>query len=70
MSKTGDNMTHRFRPGQRVRFTRFSSNRNAAEGSYVIVRQLPYADGENQYRIRSEREQYERAAKESDLETS
>jgi hypothetical protein len=63
-------MTHRFRPGQRVRFTRFSPYRNAAEGSYEIVRQLPPGEGENQYRIRSEREQHERVVKESDLEAA
>lgn len=63
-------MAHRFRPGQRVRFSRYSSRRDAAEGSYEIIRQLPYDEGEYRYRIKSGHEQHERVARESELEAA
>ena len=63
-------MAHRFRPGQRVRFIRYSSYRDAADGSYEVIRQLPYDEGEYRYRIKSGREQHERVAKESELEVA
>jgi hypothetical protein len=61
-------MSHRFRPGQSVRFCHASLHRDAAEGSYEIIRQLPQDDGDYQYRIKSAREQHERVAKERELE--
>lgn len=62
-------MTYRYRCGQWVRFGRSSQLRNAADGAYQVTRQLPSdSDGERQYRIKSAREQYERVAKESELE--
>ena len=61
-------MSHIFRAGQMVRLARAIRNRNAAEGSYEVVRQLPYGEGEFQYRIKSAREQHERVVKESELE--
>jgi hypothetical protein len=62
-------MTHRYQPGQRVRLCTGFPHRNAADGPYVVVRQLPHStEGEHQYRIKSEREQYERVVKESELE--
>jgi hypothetical protein len=61
-------MTHRFRPGERVRLARGFPYRNAAEGSYEVVRQLPYSEGDYQYRIKSAREQHDRVAKESELD--
>jgi hypothetical protein len=62
-------MTHRYQPGQRVRLRAGFPHRNAADGPYEVVRQLPHSsEGEHQYRIRSEREQYERVVKESELE--
>jgi hypothetical protein len=61
-------MAHRFHSGQSVRFSYNHSNRNAADGSYEVVRQLPYGEGEFQYRIKSAREQHERVVKESELE--
>ena len=62
-------MTHRYRPGQRVRLCPGFSHRHAAGGPYEVVRQLPHSsDGEHQYRIKNEREQYERVVKESELE--
>ena len=62
-------MTHRFQPGQRVRFSRGFPYRNAADGPYEVVRQLPSStDAEHQYRIKHAREQHERVVKESELE--
>jgi hypothetical protein len=60
-------MTHRYPVGTRVRLS--FPHRNAAAGSYEVVRQLPFSsDGELQYRIKNAAEDYERVAKESDLE--
>jgi hypothetical protein len=61
-------MTHRFRTGQSVRFCRGFPYRDAADGSYQVIRQLPYSDGDYQYRIKSSRELHERVVKESELE--
>ena len=61
-------MTHRFKLGDRVRFGRGNANRNAAEGSYEVVRQLPFGEGDYQYRIKSAREQHDRVVKEKELE--
>jgi hypothetical protein len=59
---------HKFHAGQTVRLIRGFPHRNAAEGFYQVVRQLPYGDGDYQYRIKSARELYERVVKESELE--
>jgi hypothetical protein len=61
-------MTHRFRPGQSVRFCRGSLYRDAAEGSYEVIRQLPQDNADYQYRIKSAQEQHERVVKEHELE--
>jgi len=61
-------MTHMFRAGQTVRLARSYFNRNAAEGVYEVVRQLPFGEGDFQYRIKSVREQHERVVKEQELE--
>jgi hypothetical protein len=61
-------MSHMFRAGQMVRLVRGYPHRDAAEGSYEVIRQLPYSEGDFQYRIKSAREQHERVAKESELE--
>jgi hypothetical protein len=62
-------MTHRYQPGQRVRFSRGFPYRNAADGPYEVVSQLPHSpDGEHQYRIKHAGEQHERVVKESELE--
>ena len=43
-------------------------HRNAADDLYEVVRQLPHSsDGEHQYRIKNEDEQYERVVRESQL---
>jgi len=62
-------MSHPFRAGQRVQLSRNVRSRNAAVGSYEILRQLPTGDdGERQYRLKSADESHERVAKESELE--
>jgi hypothetical protein len=62
-------MTHRYQTGQRVRLCPGFLLRNAADGPYEVVRQLPdSSDGEHQYRIKNAREQHERVVKESELE--
>jgi hypothetical protein len=61
-------MLHKFHMGQSVRFTAGFPHRHAAEGVYEVIRQLPYGDGDYQYRIKSAREQYERVVKESEIE--
>jgi hypothetical protein len=61
-------MSHRFSPGQSVRLCRGYPYRDAAEGSYEVLRQLPPSDGDYQYRIKSAREQHERVVKERELE--
>jgi len=62
-------MIHRYQIGARVRLHRGFPHRNAAEGPYEVVRQLPpSSDGEHQYRIKNAGEQHERVAMESDLQ--
>jgi hypothetical protein len=62
-------MRHPFRVGQRVQLSRNVRNRNAAIGTYEVLRQLPSGDdGERQYRLKSASESHERVAKESELE--
>ena len=62
-------MDHRYKQGQRVRFSPGLANRNAAGGTYEVTRQLPVSDGgERCYRIKNTNEQHERVAKESELQ--
>jgi hypothetical protein len=61
-------MTHRFRAGQMVRFSGGYPYRDAAGGSYEVIRPLPFGDGDYQYRIKSSNEPHERVVKESELE--
>ena len=62
-------MPHRYQVGAQVRLTPSLSHRTAAVGVYEVVRHLPSSDdGENQYRIKSTREDRERVAREGDLE--
>jgi hypothetical protein len=63
-------MAHMFHAGQQVRLARGYLNRNAAEGTYEVIRQLPFGDGDFQYRIKSAREQHERVVKEQELEAA
>jgi hypothetical protein len=58
---------HRFAVGSAVRFTR-TAPLHPAVGPYEVLAQLPERDGECQYRIRSDREPYQRIVKEHELE--
>ena len=60
---------HRFAAGHVVHLGRAVPFRNAAAGNYEVVAQLPERDGEFQYRIKSDREPYQRIVKEGELET-
>jgi hypothetical protein len=60
-------MGHRYPLGTHVRFS--FPHRNAADGSYEVLRQLPLStDGELQYRIKNAAEKHERVVKESELD--
>lgn len=61
-------ISHRFAVGKLVRFTRLMPLLNTVPGSYEVLAQLPARDGEVQYRIKSEREPYQRIVKEAELE--
>jgi hypothetical protein len=54
-------MAHRYQLGAQVGFSPGLAHRDAAEGTYEVVRQLPPAsDGEHKYCIKSARDHYER----------
>jgi hypothetical protein len=59
---------HRYGIGILVRLTRIVPLRNAVPGPYEVLAQLPEREGELQYRIKSDREPYQRIAKERELE--
>jgi hypothetical protein len=61
-------VARRFHTGQQVRFSGGYPYRDAAGGFYEVLAQLPYCEGEFQYRIKSPQEQYERVVKESELD--
>jgi hypothetical protein len=61
-------MVHRFRAGQSVRFSAGYPYRNAADGLYEVMQQLPPRGGDYQYRIKSLREEHERVVKENEIE--
>ncbi len=58
---------HAFKAGQMVRYTPGRSVTIAASREYKVIKQLPPSEGENQYRIKSVTETFERMARESDL---
>ena len=58
---------HKFRAGERVRLAARATKWGAAEGGYVVTKQLPERDGEFEYRIKSISEPHERVARESEL---
>ena len=60
--------SHRFAAGHMVRLSRAIPLRNAAAGNYEVLAQLPERDGDLQYRIKSDREPYQRIVKEGELE--
>lgn len=60
--------THRFAIGSMVRFSRMDPWRNAVTGPYEILAKLPERDGAFEYRVKSEREPYQRIIREDELE--
>ena len=60
--------THKFTIGQNVRYTAGPFGRFGASGSFKIVKLLPSDGEEQQYRIKSATEAFERVAKESQLD--
>jgi hypothetical protein len=58
---------HKFRIGEQVELVPGMAERLTAGGIYEVVRQLPTSNGEFGYRIKSDREPYERAVRESQL---
>ena len=60
--------THKYSIGQNVRYTSGPFGRFGAGGSFKIVKLLPQEGDEQQYRIKSAAEAFERVAKESQLD--
>ncbi len=60
--------THKFSIGQNVRYTAGPFGRFGAGGSFKVVKLLPTDGDEQQYRIKSVGEAFERVAKESQLD--
>jgi hypothetical protein len=58
---------HRYARGDVVRLIRSLAMPNVVEGGYTVLALLPERDGRFQYRIKSDRESYERVVKEDDL---
>jgi hypothetical protein len=61
-------MAHQFKTGQIVRLSQGISARTAPRTEFKVVRQLPEVGGEVQYRIKADRETFERVVVESALE--
>jgi hypothetical protein len=59
---------HRFAVGSTVHLSRLVLSRDAVQGPYEVLAQLPQRDGEFQYRIKSGREPYQRIVREDELE--
>lgn len=61
-------MSSKFKVGQEVRFTSNVLGRPGASGIYTIIRVLPDESEDREYRIKSRSENYERMARESQLQ--
>src|SRR3979411_846057 len=61
-------LKHKFGVGETVYFTASNVARPDASGTYEVLRLLPTAGGDAQYRIKSSTEAFERVAKESQLD--
>jgi hypothetical protein len=59
---------HKYTVGEMVYYTSPSFGRAAASGNYTVVKLLPSDGDDNQYRIKSNGEAFERVAKESQLD--
>ena len=60
-------LKHKFIVGDNVYFTASNVARPASTGTYEVIRLLPTDGDDNQYRIKSNTEAFERVAKESQL---
>jgi hypothetical protein len=60
--------SHRFAIGNLVVLRGSFLMRKAVSGPYEVLAQLPEREGERQYRIKSEREPYQRIMKEDELD--
>ena len=60
--------SHKYQVGETVYYTSPTFGRAAASGSYIVVKLLPSEGDDNQYRIKSSGEAFERVAKESQLD--
>jgi hypothetical protein len=58
---------HKFKVGQSVTLTPFSSGVVASNSGYEVLRLLPANGGQNQYRIKSPSEPFERVVNENEL---
>ena len=58
---------HKYKIGQIVRYAPGRSISIAAASEYKVVKLLPASEGDNQYRIKSPNENFERMARETDL---
>lgn len=61
-------MPSKFKVGQEVRFTSNVLGRPGSSSVYTIVRVQPHEHDEREYRIKSKSENYERMARESQLQ--
>jgi len=61
---------HKYQIGQTLYFTSRPLGHMASDGSYQVVKLLPSDGDDNQYRIKSAAEAFERVAKESQLDCS
>lgn len=59
--------SHKYKVGQVVRYAPGRSISIAVSREYKVVKQLPASEGDNQYRIKSAGETFERMARESEL---
>ena len=60
--------THKFAPGQNVRFSPHRYEDSSARGMYTIVMRLPEEGNTPQYRIRAKTDGRERIVRENQLE--
>ena len=59
--------THKYAPGQNVRFSPSRSEDGSARGTYTIVMRLPEAGNVFQYRIKAKTDGRERVVREDQL---
>ena len=62
-----DIAAHRYARGEVVRLFRSLAMPKVVGGAYTVLALLPERDGKLQYRVKSDREPYERVVKEDEL---